>query len=74
MLAHTVCSLSVSYTADLFTVIMKAMNRIYGPNKRLVIDKLRKLHNERLRNGHFSSGTVKVIKSKTRWVGHADRS
>jgi len=53
---------------------MKAMNRIYGPNKRLVIDKLRKLHNERLRNGHFSSGTVKVIKSKTRWVGHADRS
>jgi hypothetical protein len=53
---------------------MKAMNIIYGPNKRLVIGKLRKLHNERLRDRYSSSATVKVIKSRTRWVGHTDSS
>ena len=74
LLAHTVCGVSVSYTSDIFTLIMKAKNRIYWPNERLVIDKLRKLHNERLRNRYSSSGTVKVIKSSTRWVGHTDSS
>jgi hypothetical protein len=58
----------VSYTSALFTLIMKTINRIYGPNKRLTIDKLRKLHIERLRNRYSSSGTDKVIKDEMGWT------
>ena len=42
------------------------MNRIFGPNKGLVIGKLRKLHNERLRNRYSSSRTAKVINNQGR--------
>jgi hypothetical protein len=47
VLAHTVCSLSVSYTSELFNLIIKTLNRIYVHSKRLVINKLRKLHTRR---------------------------
>jgi len=49
------------------------LRRIFGPKREEVTRKWRKLHNKELNDLYSSPNIVRVIKSRTRWVGHVAR-
>jgi hypothetical protein len=49
----------------------RILRSIRGPKREKVAGKLRRLHDEELRNFYFASNIIRVIKSgRMKWVGH----
>ena len=53
--------------------IIRVLRRIFGPKRDEVTGEWTKLHNEELNDLYCSPNTVRVIKSRMRWVGHVAR-
>jgi hypothetical protein len=51
----------------------RVLRRIFGLKRDEVTGEWRKLHNEEFNDLYSSSNTVRVIKSRMRWVGHVAR-
>jgi hypothetical protein len=52
----------------------RVLRRIFGPKRDEVVGRLRKLHNEELRDLYSSPSIIRIIKSKrTSWTGHVAR-
>jgi hypothetical protein len=51
----------------------RVLRRIFGPNRDEVMGEWRKLHNEELNDVDCSPNTVRVINSRMRWAGNAER-
>jgi hypothetical protein len=48
----------------------KLLWRMFGPNRDVVTEEWRKLHNEELNDLYSSPNIIRVIKSKMRWAVH----
>jgi hypothetical protein len=49
----------------------RVLKRIFGPKRCKILGGWRKIHNDELRNIHYSPNKIIIIKSKkTRWAGH----
>jgi hypothetical protein len=52
----------------------KALRRIFEPKRNKMTGGLRKVYNEELNNSYFSSGIIRMIKSRRMtWEGHVAR-
>jgi hypothetical protein len=52
----------------------RVLRRVFGPKRDEVTGKLRKLHNEELRDPYSLPNIVRVVKyRRMRWVGHVVR-
>jgi hypothetical protein len=53
---------------------IRVLRRIFGPKRDEVTEKLRKLHNEELRDLYSSPSIISIIKPRRmRWAGHVAR-
>jgi hypothetical protein len=53
--------------------LSRALRAIFGPKRDEVTGGWRELHNEELHNLYSLRSTIKMIKSRRRWVGHVAR-
>jgi hypothetical protein len=51
----------------------RVLRRIFGPKRDEATGEWRRLHNEELNDLYSSPNTIRVIKSRRRWVGHVAR-
>jgi hypothetical protein len=64
----------LAFVRNSWSLTLRVLRRIFGPNRDEVTGGWRKLHNEELHNLYSLSSVIRKIKSRRmRWAGHVAR-